>query len=100
MPKSPIEKSMIRQIIRLKTEGYSLRKINETLGLAYGTVWNYIQLIKSSNKSLEELLNMSDQDLASAIGLDDKEDPLRFPQLSERFEQMEKDLSYKGMTLM
>ncbi|MBX9853021.1 MAG: IS21 family transposase [Cytophagaceae bacterium] len=91
---------MIRQIIRLKSEGYSLRKINETLGLAYGTVWNYIQLIKSSNKNLEELLNMSDQDLASAIGLDDKEDPLRFPQLSERFEQMEKDLSYKGMTLM
>jgi len=37
----PIAKQMQEKIIELQREGVSMNKISKTLGIAYGTVYNY-----------------------------------------------------------
>lgn len=37
----PIAKELQAQILALQKEGLSMNKISKTLGIAYGTVYNY-----------------------------------------------------------
>jgi hypothetical protein len=48
----------IKQIITLHLDGFSNRKIGETLGICRNTVNTYMHLFKGSKYSLEELLGL------------------------------------------
>lgn len=41
MERPPIAKELQQKIIELQREGVSMNKISKTLGVAYGTVYNY-----------------------------------------------------------
>ena len=41
MARPPIAKELQEKIIELQQEGVSMNKISKTLGIAYGTVYNY-----------------------------------------------------------
>jgi DNA-directed RNA polymerase specialized sigma24 family protein len=46
----------LKQIIRLHLEGFSNREISKTLGIGRNAINNYIQMFKSCDKALEDIL--------------------------------------------
>lgn len=54
---------MIREIIRMKNNGFSNIRISESLGKSRTTVIKYLNAFGDSGFSLEELLELSDNDL-------------------------------------
>jgi transposase len=93
--------SKVRNIIKLYTEGVSRLSIGERLGLPRNTVKKYIRLFLATNKSLEELHQMSDSDLEQMfLGMSSRsylEDSPRFQALEEFFPIMERALKKKGV---
>ena len=56
MAQKPIEIMNLKQIIQLKIQGTSNRRISETLDIHRNTINKYIRLIKASDFALKELL--------------------------------------------
>lgn len=61
MSNKTIGSIMIREIIRMKELGFSLRKISRSIGKSRTTISKYLALIEASDLGLKELLELSSE---------------------------------------
>ena len=89
----------LKQIVRLKSEGCSNRKIALMLSIHRETVGNYVTQIKSCKASYSELLSMPDNELESLFEKppNQKADIVRVTALREFFPYMDKELKRVGV---
>ncbi len=57
---NPIYMSQLKQILRLLSQGHSLKGITRQTGVARNTVKVYLRTIKAREINLDEILNMED----------------------------------------
>jgi len=67
MSNKPITMLQIRRILQLKSQGKSNRDIACEIHRSRNTVNNYVKLILRLNKSTEELLKLTDEELSSLV---------------------------------
>ena len=102
MPNRLIKMSKVRSLLRLYTEGVSKNAIAERLGLPRNTVKKYIRLFLASDKTLEDLEQISDgtleQMFLDMVPRKEMEDNPKYGALLFFFPDMEKALKRKGIT--
>lgn len=93
-----IKMSLLKQIIRLRSENISTRKITEMLGMSRTTVIKYLGLIKISGLTFSELLELADNDLEELF-IVGKIEQSKHVFSKERFPFYLKELSRVGVSL-
>jgi transposase len=93
------EMSKIKQVIRMKEDGVSNRRIAEALGIDRGTVNGYVRKLQQESMTSAELLKIDEPVLerrlvAGTAAFTDK----RFEALKERLGYYEKELERKHVT--
>jgi transposase len=99
MANKSISMSKLRQVIRLKSQGLSNRRVSLFTGLHRETIRSYENQIKSSGMDYAFLLEQSDQDLEAYFVRERivvRQDS-RVEELSAYFPEMEKELGRVGM---
>ena len=90
----------IRQIINLKQQGYSNRKVSELLSINRNTVNGYVRFFRDHSLGYRELLSLDDKELAELFpdpsGIDNK----RYQELFQYFEHFRSELKKPGCTLL
>lgn len=93
---------MIREIIRMKHQGISNSKISESLGKSRTTVIKYVTAVVKSGIELEELLDLSDEDLSELFEPQDilslSNQKATHSELYAFFPYVEKELKRVGVT--
>ncbi len=91
----------VRELLHLSIrKGLSSRQAAKVTGLSKSTASEYISGFKSSGLTLEEVTQLSDSDLISAItGPDKKRENERYATLISHFSYIEKELKRPGVTL-
>ena len=90
---------LIRQILRLKHAGKSIRSIAETVKVSRNTVRKYLRLIAASSIDLEEALQMSDEALSGLIDPPVEEDrDNRYLHLMSQMSYFERELRRTGVS--
>jgi transposase len=99
MSNTPISMEKLRQIIRLKQEGYSNRKISQMLGLHRETVRRYVSQLEAQGLEYDLLLTQEDTILNTLFEKPKfiKTDAERLLRLQEFFPVMEKELGRVGV---
>lgn len=94
--------SKVKNLLRLYTQGVSKLSIAERTGLPRNTVKRYIRLYLASQRSINELIQMSDAELELMfIEMTPRkaiEDNLKYQTLEKLFPEMEKALKRKDVT--
>ncbi len=90
----------IKQIITLHLDGFSNRKIGETLGICRNTVNTYMHLFKGSKYSLEELLGLDQKQFNSMFSSHTTIVNSRYNDLMLFFEKINKDREHPGFTFL
>lgn len=92
----------IRRIIQLKQRGKSNREIARELHMARDTVNSYVKQISLLEKSMEELLNLNDEELSSLVYKDTPDHPPdpRFIDLQQRIPYLCDELKKPHATRM
>ena len=67
MANKPIRMVQVRRIIQLKSEGVSKYRISKTLGMHRTTPDGYLRKLESTEKSYQDLLKHSDQELVDIV---------------------------------
>ena len=62
MAGNPIEMSHLKQILRLHIQGVPLKRICEATQIARNTVRKYVRQMENTERSVEELLALSDEE--------------------------------------
>lgn len=88
----------LRQLIRLKKEGQSNRKIASLLHVSRNTVNGYIKRIEAYKLSLQELLSLSDHDLRDLFPAESEVDNYRYKELAQYFPDYLRELKRPGCT--
>ena len=88
----------LKQIFTLHRNGVSNRQIGELLGLSRNTVNHYIQLIKSSDHSMEEALGMNSHELEELFTAHTTIVNNRFDELMSWFEKVNQQRNHPGFT--
>ncbi len=88
----------IRQIIQLKIDGFSNRKISGLTGIHRNSVNGYVQLINACDRSLGELLVLPDAELSSLFSSPGTVDKKRYEVLCGYFEHFRTELKKPGCT--
>lgn len=99
MSGKPIEIMEIRQIINLKKDGISNRKIAPMLGINRNTVNDYIKILEALHHSYDELLILDDESLKQLIAPKSEKSQARYERLSAKFPYYQKELKKPGCTL-
>lgn len=94
-----IELMDLRQLIQLKKKGISNRKTAEALQVSRNTVNSYVAVFKAHSCSFDELLSLSDKDLAELFPQADYKDANKYKQLAAEFDYYAKELTKTGCTL-
>ena len=89
----------LRQLIQLKQEGISNRKIAEMLGISRNTVNSYVRTFDEHGLSYQALEELSDSELAGLFPKADYKDSQRYGQLASYFPTFAKELQKTGCTL-
>jgi predicted transcriptional regulator len=89
----------LKQLIRLKKEGFSNRKIADLLHVSRNTVNEYVRIFTSYGLSYDELMNLDDQSLNDLFPCVSEIENHRFVTLSEQFTYFHKELKKPGCTL-
>jgi len=99
MANKTIEMSKLKQIIRLYSEGYSIRTISKRLCIHRKTVSSYVDQIASCGISCESLLKEDDSDLEGLLEKDKvvRHDKVRIADLLAYYPVMEKELGRVGV---
>ena len=100
MANHPISMLLLRLLLQQKKQGLSNRKIVTNLQISRDTVNIYVQRISGGGRSLEELLSLTDEPLASylmAPAVPEKRDK-RYEQLMPLLPAMVKELAQPHMT--
>ena len=92
---------MIKEIIRLKSQGVSNKQIARAIKSSRTTVIKYLKLFEATGLSLEVLDGMPDEDLHNLTQIQDEPvvvtDTTRHAQLLDLFPAFEKQLSKVGL---
>lgn len=88
----------LKQIIQLKIQGTSNRQISETLDIHRNTINKYIRLIKASDLSLSDLLELDSRSLLELFPTTDTISDQRYKVLSSHFPHFAKELNKVGCT--
>lgn len=90
----------LKQILRLHMDGLSNRRISDTLGIHRNTINSYVSQFKASKHGIEELLKLSDYELAQLFpGHTTIKNP-RFDELMQFFTNMHAEPNHPGFTLL
>lgn len=89
----------IRQILQLKQKGYSNRKIADSLGINRNTVNKYVRYFKRLDKSYEELMLLSSQDLEALYDPPDEQESEQYKLLRSKYSYFRQEMSKTGCTL-
>lgn len=90
---------LIRQILRLKHSGKSIRSIAETVKVSRNTVRKYLRLVEARSISLEEALQMSDEALSGLIDPPaDEDSDNRYLHLMAQMSYFERELHRTGVS--
>ena len=99
MANKPIVMSKLRQILRLYSQGKSKLFISNYLDLSRNTVDKYITQCKLLNRSIDDVLNLSDLDLEKIFIEKPPEEPSKkLKQLYDFFPYVDKRLKKTGIT--
>lgn len=99
MANQPIRMSALRQILQQKSQGISNKQITRNLGLSRNTVLKYIRWVDRLEKSYEELLGLSEEQLSDLLQGNKEANPEdRLGILQSRFPHIEKELKRVGVT--
>jgi len=90
----------IKQIITLHLDGFSNRKIGETLGISRNTVNTYMHLFKGSKYSLKELLELDQKHFNSMFTSHTTIVNTRYNDLMCFFEKVNQDRQHPGFTFL
>jgi transposase len=93
-----IEIMDVRQIVQLKIRGFSNRKIAGLTGIHRNSVNHYVQLLEGCNQSLEQLLDLTDAQLAALLPSTNTTDKDRYQLLSTYFSYFHQELKKPGCT--
>jgi len=88
----------LRQLLQLKSHGLSNRKASPTLGIHRNSVNFYVGLFRSTGKSYDELLDLTDKELAELFPSPQTLDMDRYEILCQQFEYFRKELKKTGCT--
>ena len=98
MASTPIAMRALKQIIRLKQQGKSLKQIVRICQTSRNTVRKYIALSDQSSFTADELLNMDDQALELALlPVDSKGRDDRYEVLVAQLEHYQEELRRTGV---
>src|SRR3990170_1320986 len=93
MASTPIAMSTLKQIIRLKQQGKSLKKIVRICQTSRNTVRKYVALTDQSSFTADDLLSMDDQALELALlPVDSKGRDHRYEVLVAQLEHHQQEL--------
>mgnify|MGYP000498056104 CR=1 FL=1 len=90
----------IKQIISLHQDGQSNRKIASILGISRNTVNHYLQLIKASDRSLEELKDLKVPVLQELFPAGTTIANDRYNRLMTYFDKVNQARSHPGFTFL
>ncbi|WP_254050345.1 LuxR C-terminal-related transcriptional regulator [Myroides sp. N17-2] len=90
----------LKQIITLHLDGYSNRKIANTLGISRNTINTYMQLFAASDYSLEQLLSFETPQLSELFSSFTTVDTQRHNELMLYFETVNKARNHPGFTFL
>ena len=90
----------IKQIITLHLDGFSNRKIGETLGISRNTVNTYMRLFKSCKHSCKELLKLPQLELKALFPSYTTIKNDRYNELMEFFEKVNLARNHPGFTFL
>jgi len=99
MGKNRIDIMDLRQVIRLKKDGISNRKIAESLKISRNTVNEYVRFFETFQLNYEELLELDDKSIYELFPKESEIETYRFNELSSFFTYFEKELKKPGCTL-
>jgi len=88
----------IRQLLQLKTQGFSNRKIGKIIGVHRNSINEYVRLFNASKESYEALLKHTDEELLVLFPIKGSIDKLRYEELSGYFPYFLKELFKPGCT--
>lgn len=88
-----------RQLLKLKAQGLTNRKIASRLGLSRNTVNTYVSWYSRQDKSFQELAKLDDAELSRLFPDKDYKDPSRYERLASYFSWFESELTKTGATL-
>jgi transposase len=98
MASTPIAMSTLKQIIRLKQQGKSVKQIVRICQTSRNTVRKYVALCDQSSFTIDELLNMDDQALELALlPVDSKGRDNRYEVLVAQLEHYQEELRRTGV---
>lgn len=102
MANKPIEFIMLKEILRLKSQGLSNQKISLSIGSSRTTVIKYLKLFEACEIPFKKLSGMSNEELSSLLedhqSPDIKDDTARYSTLLELFPVFEKELKHVGVS--
>lgn len=90
----------LKQIITLRLDGFSNRKIGTTLGISRNTVNTYVRLFKASDHSFKELLTFDNAALEALFPSHTTIDNRRYDELMRYFEGVNKARNHPGFTFL
>ncbi|MBC8179608.1 IS21 family transposase [candidate division KSB1 bacterium] len=90
----------VKQIITLKTDGLSNRKIGSLLGISRNTINTYVNLIQASKYKLEELLEFDNASLQELFPSHTTIVNKRYNELMLFLEQMNESRNHPGFTFL
>lgn len=88
----------IRQLLELKYQGYSNRKVSDLIGIHRNSVNTYVRLFKASGSGFKYLLSLSDEELSALFPIPNTTNKKRYEELSSHFEYFRKELKKPGCT--
>jgi transposase len=98
MSGTPILMSQLKQIIRLLTQGYSLKRTVRETGVARNTIKCYLRAIKTYNIPIEEILDMDDQMATHLLNTPQKNEKQRKEDFMLRLEKLQDELKQPHVT--
>jgi transposase len=95
-----IDMSHLKQILRLHLQGVPIKKICESTPFARNTVRKYIRYIEQSNRPVDELLDLPDEELYGALFGSEPSSSDRNDSLTALFPHYESELKRTGVNLL
>ena len=90
----------LKQIISLHLDGLSNRKIANLLGIGRNTVNTYMQLFKSGDHAVDELIKFDNQQLKELFPERSTIDNNRYNRLIKYFEKVNQARDHPGFTFL
>jgi transposase len=99
MAGTPIEISMIKQLLRLHQQGLGIKAISRILCVSKNTVKRYLHQIEVAGYDILYLMNQSDESLVFILSGQSSKVDNRFAELEKLFPSIGRDLEKTGFTL-